>query len=42
MQWAIDLNAGGAALVISLLLTRDQHLLYIPGRIVHHVGGLPR
>jgi len=31
VQWAIDLNAGGAALVISLLLARDQHLLYIPG-----------
>ena len=42
VQWAIDLNAGGAALVISLLLARDQHLLYIPGRIVHHASAAYR
>ncbi|MFJ1454746.1 IS110 family transposase [Nocardia sp. N2S4-5] len=37
--WAIDLNHGGAALLITLLLTRDQRLLYIPGRVVHHAAG---
>jgi len=42
VQWAIDLNAGGGALVISLLLARDQHLLYIPGRIVHHASAAYR
>ena len=42
VQWAIDLNGGGAALVISLLLARDQHLLYIPGRIVHHASAAYR
>ncbi len=35
---AIDLNAGGAALLITLLLARDQELLYIPGRTVHHAA----
>jgi transposase len=40
--WAIDLNAGGAALVISLLANRDQPLLYIPGRVVHRAAGMYR
>jgi hypothetical protein len=35
VQWAIDLNSGGAALVITLLLNHNQDLLYIPGRTVH-------
>ena len=42
VQWAIDLNAGGAALAIALLLVRDQDLLYIPGRIVHHAAAAYR
>src|SRR4029077_11243682 len=42
VQWAIDLNAGGGALGISLLLARDQHLPYIPGRIVHHASAAYR
>lgn len=37
--WAIDLNAGGAALLITLLFGRDQRLLYIPGRTVYHASG---
>ncbi|EME65055.1 transposase [Rhodococcus ruber BKS 20-38] len=39
VSWAIDLNHGGAALLITLLLDRDQQLLYIPGRTVHHAAG---
>jgi len=39
LTWAIDLNAGGAALLITLLLAHDQELLYIPGRTVHHAAG---
>ena len=42
VQWAIDLNSGGAALLITLLLDDDQELLYIPGRIVHHASGAYR
>ncbi len=40
--WATDLNAGGAALVIALLAERDQRVLYIPGRIVHHAAATYR
>jgi hypothetical protein len=38
VHWAIDLNSGGAALLITLLLDDDQDLLYIPGRTVHHAS----
>ncbi|WP_334173696.1 IS110 family transposase [Sinomonas sp.] len=36
--WATDLNQGGAALVISLLVDHGQPVLYIPGRTVHHAS----
>jgi transposase len=39
LTWAIDLNAGGAALLIALLIGAEQRLLYIPGRTVHHASG---
>jgi transposase len=39
VTWAIDLNGGGAALLITLLFGRDQRLLYIPGRSVYHASG---
>ena len=39
ITWAIDLNAGGAALLIALLIAAEQRLLYIPGRTVHHASG---
>jgi transposase len=39
LTWAIDLNHGGAALVIALLLRQGQQLLYIPGRTVYHASG---
>ncbi|TDU73601.1 IS110 family transposase [Streptomyces sp. KS 21] len=38
VTWAIDLNAGGAALLIALLTSHGQRLLYIPGRAVHHAS----
>jgi len=38
LTWAIDLNAGGAALLIVLLVAAEQRLLYIPGRTVHHAS----
>jgi transposase len=40
--WATDLNAGGAALLITLLAERGQRVLYIPGRIVHHAAATYR
>ena len=39
VTWAIDLNAGGAALLITLLIAAEQRLLYIPGRTVYHASG---
>ncbi|MCQ4205601.1 IS110 family transposase [Streptomyces longispororuber] len=39
VSWAIDLNAGGAALMIALLTDNERQVLYIPGRTVHHVSG---
>ena len=38
VTWAIDLNAGGAALLITLLIASEQRLLYIPGRTVYHAS----
>jgi transposase len=42
LTWAVDLNSGGAALLIALLVNHDQRLLYIPGRTVHHAAGMYR
>jgi transposase len=39
LTWAIDLNHGGAALLITLLITAEQRLFYIPGRTVYHASG---
>jgi transposase len=38
VTWAIDLNHGGAALLITLLITAEQRLLYIPGCTVHYAS----
>ncbi|MFJ1699557.1 IS110 family transposase [Streptomyces sp. NPDC088252] len=42
VTWAVDLNAGGAALWIALLVDHGQRLFYIPGRTVHHASGAYR
>ncbi|MGW3974599.1 IS110 family transposase [Streptomyces ardesiacus] len=42
VTWAVDLNAGGAALWITLLVNHGQKLLYIPGRSVHHASAAYR
>lgn len=38
VTWAVDLNAGGAALLIALLTSHGQRLLRIPGSTVHHAS----
>ena len=38
VTWAMDLNAGGGALLIALLIDAQQRLLYLPGRTVHHAS----
>jgi transposase len=40
--WATDLNYGGPALLIAILVAHGQNILYIPGRIVHHASKLYR
>jgi transposase len=40
--WATDLNHGGPALLIALLVAHGQNILYIPGRIVHHASKIYR
>ena len=40
--WATDLNHGGPALLIALLVAHGQNILYIPGRIVRHASKLYR
>lgn len=40
--WAIDLNSGGAALLIGLLVNHDQPLVYITGLTVHRAAGTYR
>ncbi|WP_243719797.1 IS110 family transposase [Actinomadura sp. KC06] len=42
VRWAIDLNSGGGALLITLLLGYGQDLVYIPGRTVYHASGAYR
>lgn len=37
-MWAVDLDHGGAALLIALLAAHGQRLLYIPGPTVHHAS----
>lgn len=41
-MWATDLNHGGPALLIALLLGHGQDILYIPGRAVHHASKIYR
>lgn len=40
--WATDLNHGGPALLIALLIGHGQDILYIPGRTVHHASKIYR
>jgi transposase len=37
--WAVDLNHGGAALLLAMLLGRDQHVAYLTGLAVHLAAG---
>jgi transposase len=40
--WAVDLNCGGAALLIGLLINHAQDLVYITGLKVHRAAGTYR
>ncbi|ORI13545.1 IS110 family transposase [Rhodococcus sp. 1168] len=36
--WATDLNSGGAALMLALLVAAKQVVFYIPGRVIYHAA----
>lgn len=38
VTWAVDLNCGGAALLLALLVNHGQRVIYLPGRTVHHAA----
>ncbi|CAM4391058.1 IS110 family transposase [Nocardiopsis rhodophaea] len=40
--WAVDLNHGGAALLIGLLVSHDQPVAYLTGLTVHRAAGTYR
>ncbi len=42
VTWAVDLNAGGVALLLALLVNHDQKVVYLPGRTVHHAAATYR
>jgi hypothetical protein len=35
VRWAVDLFSPAAALLIAVLLTAGQRVVYVPGRVVH-------
>jgi transposase len=42
VTWAVDLPDGGAALLLGLLISGEQAVLYIPGRAVNRAAGTYR
>ncbi|MFI6059516.1 IS110 family transposase [Streptomyces sp. NPDC051286] len=40
--WAVDINHGGAALLVGLLLNHDQPMAYLTGLAVHRASGTYR
>jgi transposase len=39
VQWAVDLTAAEAALLLALLVTAVQPVVYVPGRVVNRMTG---
>jgi hypothetical protein len=40
VTWAIDLAHGGGALLIALLVNRQQRVFYVPGQVVHAASAM--
>jgi len=38
VRWAIDLTSSSATLLIAVLTHADQHVVYVPGRVVHQMS----
>jgi len=39
VRWAVDLTSSAAALLIATLAADEQHVVYVPGRVVHQMTG---
>ena len=42
VRWAVDLVSPAAALLIAILLSSGQKVVYVPGRVVHGMSGVFR
>jgi transposase len=42
VRWAVDLVSPAAALLIAILLSSGQKVVYVPGRVVHGMAGVFR
>ncbi|HEY0541912.1 MAG TPA: IS110 family transposase [Actinoallomurus sp.] len=42
VRWAVDLVSPAAALLLAILLTNGQKVVYVPGRVVHGMAGVFR
>jgi transposase len=42
VRWAVDLVSPAAALLLALLLSSGQKVVYVPGRVVHGMAGVFR
>jgi hypothetical protein len=40
VRWAVDLVSPAAALLLAILLTNGQKVVYVPGRVVHGMSGV--
>jgi transposase len=42
VRWAVDLTSAAASLLLAMLLTRGQRVVYVPGRTVNRMAGVFR
>ena len=42
VRWAIDLTSSAAALLLAVLVTNGQQVVYVPGRVVNRMSGVFR
>ncbi|MBY6687484.1 IS110 family transposase [Rhodococcus sp. BP-149] len=42
VRWAVDLTSAVASLLLTLLASTEQHVVYIPGRVVHAMASAYR
>jgi hypothetical protein len=42
VRWAVDLVSPAAALLLAVLLSGGQKVVYVPGRVVHGMAGVFR